>query len=88
MLPDFSFNRVPAEMNQWSTVWASISKPTGLTEMVLKTSTDARLERTQQMHKLLESLGSVGWNTFLSRARLRCLWLRRPRDSLDGLFSA
>eukprot|EP00913_Durusdinium_trenchii_P026557 g24915.t1 len=41
MLPDFSFNRVPAEMNQWSTVWASISKPTGLTEMVLKTSTDA-----------------------------------------------
>ncbi|CAK9046070.1 unnamed protein product [Durusdinium trenchii] len=40
MLPDFSFNSVPAAMNQWASVWASITKPAGLQEMTLKTSTD------------------------------------------------
>ena len=29
MLPDFSFNSVPAAMNQWASVWASITKPAG-----------------------------------------------------------
>ena len=40
MLPDFSFNAVPAAMNKWSDTWANvIVKPTGLQEYTLLSDT-------------------------------------------------
>ncbi|CAJ1357226.1 unnamed protein product [Effrenium voratum] len=41
MLKDFSFDKVPAAMNTWSTTWATMIKPAGFTEMTLLTSTSA-----------------------------------------------
>lgn len=41
MLADYSFNRIPAAMNQWAATWTNvIVKPAGVTSFTFETSTD------------------------------------------------
>lgn len=50
MLPDFSFNVVPAAMNTWSSTWTNdIVKPAGFTAMDLFSSTNPWLGQAENV---------------------------------------